>query len=227
MKTNIIINNVVLFILISFLGNILCAKNEEPILKIHYLGHSSFVLQFDNGIDVVTDFGNYNPWGLGSIIHDFGGLTPTIMTYSHTHHADHYDADRIPDDVQFILTEQDSLDIEGLKITPIRVCESSLTNEDNSAYLFSYKGLKFLHLGDAQIQIMNIENSDVRQQIQNIIPDSLDLLFMTIEGQNQFIPQAELFVDLVKPKRIIPVNNICLNLSPTLRHKTVLEKIMK
>ncbi len=42
--------------------------------------------------------------------------------------------------------------------------------------------------------------------MQSIIPDSLDLLFMTIEGQSQFIPEAESFIDLFKPKRIIPMH---------------------
>lgn len=199
---------ILLLVIFVFPFQLLFSVNlvDDQVVKIHYLGHSSFVLQFDNGVSVVTDFGNYNAWGLESYIHDFGGLVPTIMTYSHTHHADHYAADRIPIGVQHILTEFDSLEIDGLTITPIRVCENSLDIEDNSAYLFSYKGFKFLHLGDAQIQIMNIEDQTVKEHIQNIIPDSLDLLFMTIEGQNQFISQAEVFVDLIQPKKIIPMH---------------------
>jgi hypothetical protein len=46
----------------------------------------------------------------------------------------------------------------------------------------------------------------VRDHIQEIIPDSLDLLFMTIEGPTQFIGEAEAFVDLLAPKRIIPMH---------------------
>ncbi len=207
MKKNFIVKiTLSLFLLFNLVTNGF-EQTEEPILKIHYLGHSSFVMQFDNGVSVVTDFGNYNAWGMGSYIHDFGGLVPTIMSYSHTHHADHYDASRIPDGVQHILTELDSLEMDGLTITPIRVCENNLDNEDNSAFLFEYKGFRILHLGDAQVQIINIEDPTVKEHIRNIIPDSLDLLFMTIEGQSQFIPQAELFVDLVKPKAIIPMHH--------------------
>ncbi len=182
--------------------------NESgTVLKIHYLGHSSFVLQFDNDITVVCDYGHYNAWAPAwdSPIHDIGDLVPNIMTYSHTH-ADHYDPDRIPDGVQFILFKQDSLEIDGLEIKPIRVCESNINIEDNTAYLFSYRGMKFLHLGDAQAQIMNIENDEVQNHIKEIIPDSLDMLFMTIEGTQGFIEEVETYIDLLKPKRIIPMH---------------------
>jgi L-ascorbate metabolism protein UlaG (beta-lactamase superfamily) len=195
---------IILFLLFNSHSNA-----AEPILKIHYLGHSAFVLEFDNDVTVVTDYGEPNAWlqwGWDSPIHDIGSLVPDVMTYSHTHHEDHYDESRIPRGVQHILIENDSLTMDGLSIKPIRVCESNLNNEDNSAYLFSYKGFNFLHLGDAQVQIMNINNQTVRAHIQEIIPVSLDLLFMTIEGPNGFIEEAESFVDLLQPKRIIPMH---------------------
>ena len=87
----------------------------QDVVDIHYLGHSSFVLEFDNGITIVTDYGHYNAWvdgGWDSPIYDFGDLIPDVMTYSHTNHADHYDPDRIPNGVSFILTEFDTLEID-------------------------------------------------------------------------------------------------------------------
>ncbi len=182
---------------------------KAEVFKIHYLGHSAFVLEFDNGITVVTDYGEPNAWsqwGWDSPIFEIGDLVPDVMTYSHTIHEDHYDPTRIPEGVEHILMKTDSLTISGLTITPIRVCESNINVEDNTAFLFSYKGFKFLHLGDAQAQIKNIHNPDVKNHISEIIPASLDLLFMTIEGPTQFIEAAEVFVDLVKPRRIIPMH---------------------
>ncbi len=196
---------IIIFIFCSFAT--LSIKAE--VLKIHYLGHSAFVLEFDNGITVVTDYGEPNAWlqwGWDSPINDIGDLVPNVMTYSHTNHEDHYDPTRIPEGVEHILMNTDSLTVSGLTITPIRVCESNINVEDNTAFLFSYKGFKFLHLGDAQAQIKNIRNPDVKNHIAEIIPDSLDLLFMTIEGPTQFIEEAEEFVDLVKLKRIIPMH---------------------
>ena len=181
----------------------------EPEIKIHYLGHSAFIFEFDNGVKLVTDYGHYNAWidwGWDSPIHDIGELVPDIMTFSHTHHDDHYDPDRLPDGVRFILKNTDTLFIDGLEIAPIRTCEKSIDNEDNTSFLISYQGLKVLHLGDAQAQIEHIGNETVKSYINRIIPKSVDLLLMTIQGTNQFIPQTETFIDLIRPRRVIPMH---------------------
>ena len=71
-------------------------KPYKSEVGIHYLGHSSFVLSFDNGVDIVTDYGKENAWlewGWDSPIHSIGDLIPKVMTYSHTH-CDHYDQNR-------------------------------------------------------------------------------------------------------------------------------------
>jgi hypothetical protein len=39
-----------------------------------------------------------------------------------------------------------------------------------------------------------------------LYPDTYDVLLMTIEGRNKFIPQAEVFVDLLQPVRVIPMH---------------------
>lgn len=182
---------------------------EDTVVKIHYLGHSAFVLQFDNGINIVSDYGHYNAWvdwGWDSPIHDIGNLIPDVMTYSHTNHDDHYDPERIPEEVTHILTELDTLVIEGIHVKPVRTCEESINTESNSSYIFTYKGLKICHLGDAQAQIINIENETVRDHIQQIFPDTFDLLFMTIDGTQQFLEQVEIFIDLLQPKRVIPMH---------------------
>ncbi len=198
----------ILFTLILNTG-FLYAQSSDPEIKIHYLGHSAFVLQFDNGINVVTDYGKENAWvawGWNSPINDIGDLIPDVMIYSHQH-ADHYDSSRIPVGVSHILTGLDSLTIKGITIKPVRTCEDDINNESNTSYIFTYKGLKICHLGDAQAQIMNINNDDVRAHIISIFPNTFDLLLMTIEGKQKFISQAEAFVDLLNPKRIIPMHH--------------------
>lgn len=196
-------------ILIIFVLSFSLFASEEAVVKIHYLGHSSFVMQFDNGVTVVMDYGHYNAWvdyGWDSPIHDIGDLVPDIMTYSHNH-DDHYDPARIPTGVVHILTGMDSLEYKGITITPIRTCEDDINIESNTSYLFEYKDMRILHLADAQAQIINIRNQQVKDHILDIIPDSLDLMFMTIEGKTKFILQAEEFVHLLSPKRIIPIHH--------------------
>jgi L-ascorbate metabolism protein UlaG (beta-lactamase superfamily) len=204
MKSLLIKSSLLLLSLMLFLPD---TKSSDTIVKIHYLGHSSFVLQFDNGITVLTDYGKLNAWAPGwdSPIYSIGNTVPDVITYSH-HDEDHYDPTRVPAGVSHILTGLDSLIIEGIEIKPIRTCEHSISTKDNSSYLFKYKGFKILHLGDAQAQIQNINNTTVRNQILANFPDTFDLLFMTIEGTSQFVAQAATFVGLLKPKSVIPMH---------------------
>ncbi len=198
----------VIFLLFYFLLNLTCTKQKRLEVNIHYLGHSSFVLQFDNGTTIVTDYGKYNAWeqwGWDSPIHDFSDLAPDVMTYSHQH-EDHFAPERRPENVNYICMDNDSLTINEVEIIPIKTCEDSLTVANNTSYLFTYKNIKILHLGDAQAHIINIDNQEVKNHITKLFPNSLDLLFMPIEGKNKFIPQAESFINLLKPKRIIPMH---------------------
>ena len=43
----------------------------EPLLRFHYLGHSSFVLRFADGVSVLTDYGKSNAFGLESFQEGF------------------------------------------------------------------------------------------------------------------------------------------------------------
>jgi len=192
-------------ILLLMTISVLKAQASVPEINIHYLGHSSFVLSFDNGINIVTDYGKENAWlewGWDSPIHSIGELVPQVMTYSHKH-DDHYDRSRIPNGVEKLLSDTDNLSIMGIEIIPIRTCEDNIDVESNTSFIFKYKGLKICHLGDAQAQIMNINETEVRDKILSIFPDQFDLLFMTIEGQEKFIPQAEEFIRLLNPKKVI------------------------
>ena len=177
-------------------------------IHIHYLGHSSFILQFDNGITVLTDYGASNSYGLDSPIYDLGDLQPDVVTCSHTHHVDHYDESKAPEGVPHTLTEADrnSLSLEGLTIEPIPTCEASLNQGDNNSYLFTYKGFKILHLGDAQAYITNLEQEDVRNRVKEIYPDEYDLLLAPIGFTHDILPDAEAFIDLLQPKRVIPMH---------------------
>jgi len=88
---------------------------QEPDIYIHYLGHSSFVINFDNELYVLTDYGTSNSYGLPSPIYSIGNLIPDIITFSHKH-QDHYHSDRLPDSVSYILTDYDTLDLAGLSL---------------------------------------------------------------------------------------------------------------
>ncbi|MFC1484496.1 MBL fold metallo-hydrolase [Candidatus Neomarinimicrobiota bacterium] len=174
-----------------------------PTVQVHYLGHASFLLRFDNGLTVLTDYGVSRAWGLDSPIYDYGNREPDIVTYSHAH-DDH--KREISWEQATVLTATDSLDVDGLTITPIRTCEIAPETEDNTSYLFAYRDLKILHLADAQSYIKNIEQEDIRARVKTLYPEKYDVLLMTIEGRSQFIPQAEAFIDLLQPGRVFPMH---------------------
>jgi len=188
--------------------NISYAKKDIPIVEVHYLGHSSFVISFDNGVNLVTDYGNKNAWkewGWDSPILDLGDLIPDIMTFSHFH-KDHYDSTRIPIGVQHILTGTDTITFKGIKITHVRTCEENVNIESNTSFIFEYKGFKICHLGDAQAEIANIGDSTVSENINDKFHERFDLLLMTIGGKTQFIKQAEEFIRLLNPRCFIPMH---------------------
>ncbi|MBC7188388.1 MAG: MBL fold metallo-hydrolase [Calditrichaeota bacterium] len=189
----------------GFLATVSPAGAQESRISLHYLGHSSFVIAFDSTIHVLTDYGTSNAYGYPSPIYSIGTLRPDIVTYSHRH-EDHWDPRRQPDSVSYVLTDFDTLRLGDLCIRPVRVAETSVSQKDNSAFIFSYKGFTLVHLGDAQANIMNIANQANRNYLRQILPARIDLLLMPIEGISQFIPQAEAFLDSLRPRRAIPMH---------------------
>ncbi len=193
-------------------GLILCFSSgcKEPSneVQIHYLGHASFIISFDNGTSVLTDYGKpnaYLEYGWDSPIHDIGEFTPDIMTFSHFH-DDHYDSTRIPAGVEHILKEDKKMTSTGLSISPILTSEKDISVTDNISYLIKYGDLKILHLGDCQANILHIDSTTNREFIEKVIPKNCDVVLLPIESTSMFIPQAAEFIDLIKPGAVIPMH---------------------
>ncbi len=137
--------------------------NAGPAVRIHFLGHAAFILEFDNGVSVLSDYGDVSQTGWPVQVFEFGSFQPDIVTYSQTHHMDHY----LPMDFAQakILIGEAELSDEGLEITPVPTHELSMDSFDSCGYLFSYKGLKILNAGEPLQYILNIENEPTRQEI--------------------------------------------------------------
>ena len=183
-----------------------CNRVDEPVIHIHYLGHSSFVIDFDGKISVLTDYGKpnaYLEYGWDSPISSVGDYIPTIATYSHSH-DDHFDSTRLPEGVRYILKNSDSLSIDDLSITPISTKERK--SVPNTSFLFDYKGIKVLHLGDCQENIISIDSVENLKYLEGKIPVSCDIVLVPIEGVSKFIPQVEKFIDFIHPSVIIPMH---------------------
>ncbi len=195
-----------IIIIITILTIFRCSTGpENGKIVIHYLGHSSFILNFDNRISALTDYGESNSYGLDSPIYDFGNFTPDIETYSHTSHSDHFTG-KVFEGIKYTLTDTASLKLDELTIRPIRTSEVSLDEKGNLSFVFYFRGVTIVHIGDAQANIINIQDEVNRAYLREIMPEKIDLLLMTIQGVSEFIESAEAFIDFIKPAAVIPMH---------------------
>jgi len=177
---------------------------KNPVVCIHYLGHASFILEFDNGVTVLTDYGKSRSYGLDSPICGMGELKPDVVTYSHQH-EDHAGG-VVPADIPHVLKGGESLNLKGISITPIPTFERSLEKPDNFSYLFSYKGIKILHMGDCQGLIMGMKQREINERIKQIYPDVYDLVLLPIGYVTDIVHPASEFAAFVRTKRMIPIH---------------------
>ncbi|MBN1648456.1 MAG: MBL fold metallo-hydrolase [Spirochaetales bacterium] len=180
------------------------AEDMVPAVNIHYLGHSAFVLEFDNGITVLTDFGESRAYGLDSPIYEFDDLVPDIVTFSHSHPDHKRNGMTFPGSV--VLTGEEDYNIDGLEITRIIADEENVNSNDNTGFLFSYKGLKILHIGDAQGLIANIRSDEGKESAEKKYAKRYDLLLLPVESTVRLINQTIWFIELLRPKRVIPMH---------------------
>lgn len=195
------------FVIIAILiAQSVYGQNES--IRFFYLGHSSFLIFFDNETSVLTDYGKPNAffeYGWNSPIYDIGNFQPTIVTYSHSD-ADHYDSTRTPNQVKFILKKPDVLKVNNVSIYSILTSEDDISIKNNCSYLFVYKGVKILHLGDCQSNIIKIDSSINRDYITKSLIMNCDVVLMPIEGKTKFISQTEKFINIIHPKVVIPMH---------------------
>ena len=195
-------------ILLTFSLISMLVRAQSESVTFHYLGHASFVILFDDEVSVLTDYGKpnaYLEYGWDSPIYTIGDFQPTVCTYSHAH-DDHYDSTRISSDDCIVLKKADTLVIKNLAIYPILTSEDELSLKDNRSFLIVYKGMKILHLGDCQANIIHIDSAENENFIKENIPLNCDVVLMPIEGKSQFIPQLRQFIKIIHPKTVIPMH---------------------
>jgi len=171
-----------------------------PEIHIHYLGHASFVLAFDNGVSVLTDYGQSRAYGLDSPIYDRGGLEPTVVTTSHRHE----DHDRGETFAGAQVLSGESVEIKGIGFQPVPVTEWDAG--DNVGYLITYGGVSIFHAGDCQGDMAAIDEQSVQQRLRNQVPGRLDLLLAPIGWTRDIVPQAAAYVDFLRPWRMMPMH---------------------
>lgn len=178
--------------------------NNESLL-VHYLGHSSFLLRFGNGISVLTDYGESNAYGLESPIHLLGNVKPTIMTFSHRD-ADHFVQSKISADALTLFGPIETT-VGEVEIRTFPVSERAL--DDNYAFVFRWKGLTVIHAGDVQGDMVSLADKDVLSRVTDRFSGPVDLLFFPIGWVRDILPDAAAFLKLLRPRRAIPMHYWC------------------
>jgi len=177
---------------------------EDPLLRLHYLGHSSFVLRFADGVSVLTDYGKSNAFGLESPIHDLGDLHPDVVLYSH-HDDDHdrgdeFEGATILDGAHL----HEEVGFDGIVFEPIKTRENA--PGDNTSFLITFENLRILFAGDCQGEIEAIDQPAERERLETLFPGRIDLLFLPIDWTHPITAKAVAFVELVQPHSVIPMH---------------------
>ena len=177
------------------------AASKEAVVTVHYLGHASFALTFDEGPTVLTDYGESRAYGLDSPVFPLGDFHPEIVTLSH-HHPDH--AGGTLPAASFVLLEGDQrYEDQGLIITPIPTFERGLESPDNFSFLFEFQGQKILHLGDCQA-LMGVP--DAEALIRELYPDRYDLVLLPIGYVDNILEGALDFLTYLDAGAVVPMH---------------------
>jgi L-ascorbate metabolism protein UlaG (beta-lactamase superfamily) len=160
-------------------------------------------LTFDNGTSVLTDYGKSRAYDLDSPIYELD-FVPDVVTYSHKH-EDHAGG-KIPDGVHHILEGTEGLKLDGIDVKAIPTYEQSLDEPDNTSYLFAYKGIKILHLGDCQALMLHSKEEKVRAKISELYPDKYDLVLVPIGFVSDIVENAVSFIGLIDADAVVPMH---------------------
>jgi L-ascorbate metabolism protein UlaG (beta-lactamase superfamily) len=183
-----------------------CAAPPGPEVSVHYLGHASFLLTFDDTLQVLTDYGESNAYGLSSPVHPIGEARPQVVTLSHDH-PDHAGGEP-PPVYDTILRGQGTYRRGDLTITPIPTFEADLETPDNLSFLFEYRGLRILHLGDCQGLMMALGSGQlgIRERISRLYPGRYDLVLLPIGFVREILAEAAEFVALLDAGAVVPMH---------------------
>lgn len=171
-----------------------------PEVSVHYLGHSAFILSFDNGVTILTDDGESRTYGALSPVHDVGAVEPDIVIYAH-HYADQALSRDFPD---ALVVSGSNLEYGDIEIHAIPVTEDR--PDDNFGYVITYNGFQIFYAGDSQGDMLAIDEPEVRTRLKNQLPAELDLLMVPIDWKREITPQAVSYVEFLRPKRVIPMH---------------------
>jgi L-ascorbate metabolism protein UlaG (beta-lactamase superfamily) len=165
-------------------------------MRIKYLAHSSFLLESEDGIRIITD--PYNP-GYGGIRYKKIEDTADIVTVSHEH-GDHNYIKGVPGN-PIIVKGTGKRSVKGIEFNGIPVFHDKSGGRErgeNTVFCFELDGIKIVHLGDLGHLLSP-------SQIANI--GGVDILFIPVGGFYTIDErEATEIVESLSPEIVIPMH---------------------
>ena len=171
---------------------------------LHYLGHAAFVLELADGTRVLTDYGASRAWGLDSPVHSLGPLVPDVVTISHAH-EDHAGG-TLPDGIGHVLRGSGELTLGDLKVRSLPAFERRLDEPDNRSFLFTFRGVRILHLGDVQALVQASGTEEGRRRVRELYPERYDVVLLPIGFVRDVLEPAATFASLLRARTIVPMH---------------------
>lgn len=173
---------------------------------VHYLGQATFILQFGNGIAVLTDYDFSVASNAGYPLCTFKDIHVDIATCSHQDPDSYWSAHH--PNIVHILTQQsfqgfESLKFNGIKIMPILTSEQA--NRDNVGFVFTYRDVTIVHPGNNLEDIAQIYELTVQRYVKRMFPHFIDLLLLPIGGSHEMFEALATFIALLRPRRVVPM----------------------
>jgi L-ascorbate metabolism protein UlaG (beta-lactamase superfamily) len=183
-----------------------CQKDQETI-HLHYLGHSSVFIDFNHEVSVLCDYGEENAyldWGWDSPVYSTD-VEADILSYSNFR-PDHYDPLRVDNFKSLTLSGKIDTSIGDLHIYSIVSSETDTTCKDNYSFLFEYHGMKVLHLGDCQADIVASKDPAYAEVIRHRYPEDCDIVILPLEKIRRYTDHALKFTQILSPRTVLPTH---------------------
>jgi len=163
-------------------------------IDIEYFGHSAFLVSADDGTKLLTD-----PFQKTFSYPDISTVNPDIITISHLHQG-HNNFASFTNNPAVIMGEG-LRKIGWIEINGIHSFHDQHGGEIrglNTIFCWKMRSISFCHLGD----LGDIPSNDVYEQL-----GTVDFLFVPTGGKSVLSPgQAEIVVNRIKPKFVIPMH---------------------
>ncbi|MEZ0537110.1 MBL fold metallo-hydrolase [Caldicellulosiruptoraceae bacterium PP1] len=161
-------------------------------MKITYLAHASFLIEFGNGTKVLTD-----PYD-ASVGYTVFDVEADIVTTSHKHY-DHAYTNKVKGDFTLI-DKEGHYDIKGIKIQGIKAYHDNVLGKqrgENIIFTFESR-FKVAHLGD----LGHTLSTDISDKLGQV-----DILLIPVGGVYTIDAKAAYqVVETIKPKIVIPMH---------------------